>query len=64
VEPSQVHAEAKAAYLARFPESVEMFNFADFSLFVIQPASARFVGGFAQAASISPGTLARILCGD
>ena len=61
-EPSQVHAEAKAAYLARFPQSAEMFSFADFSLFVIQPMSARFVGGFAQAASLSPALLASILC--
>jgi len=63
-EPSEVHAQAKAAYLARFPQSVEMFAFADFSLFVIQPTSARFVGGFAQAASLSPALLASILCGS
>ena len=62
-EPSQVHAEASAAYLARFPQSEEMFGFADFSLFVIQPTSVRFVGGFAQAASLSPALLASILCG-
>jgi putative heme iron utilization protein len=62
-EPSHAHAVAKAAYLARFPHSVEMFSFADFSLFVIRPASARFVGGFAQAASVSPASLASILCG-
>ena len=60
-EPSQVHAEASAAYLARFPQSEEMFGFADFSLFVIQPTSVRFVGGFAQAASLSPALLASIL---
>jgi heme iron utilization protein len=63
-EPSQVHAEAKAAYLARFPQSMEMFGFADFSLFVIRPTSARFVGGFAQAGSLSPALLASILCGS
>jgi heme iron utilization protein len=62
VEPSEVHAEAKAAYLARFPQSVELFSFADFSLFVIQPTSARFVGGFAQAVYISAASLSRILC--
>ena len=54
---------AKAAYLARFPESVELFGFADFSLFVIGPTSARFVGGFAQATSLSPETLRGILSG-
>jgi len=63
-EPSQVHAEASAAYLARFPQSADMFSFADFSLYVIRPTSVRFVGGFAQAASISPASLASILCGS
>ena len=63
VESGPTHADAKAAYLARFPESVELFGFADFSLFVIEPASARFVGGFAQATSLSPETLRGILSG-
>ncbi|CAG4884217.1 conserved protein of unknown function [Georgfuchsia toluolica] len=55
------HAEAKAAYLSRFPHSAEMFGFADFSLFIIQPSSIRFVGGFGQATSITPETFADIL---
>lgn len=55
------HAEAKAAYLSRFPHSAEMFGFADFSLFIIQPGSIRFVGGFGQATSITPETFADIL---
>ena len=55
------HARAKAAYLARFPQSADMFGFADFSLFLIQPSSVRFIGGFAQARSVSPATLASIL---
>lgn len=55
------HAAAKAAYLARFPQSEMMFGFADFSLFAIVPASIRFVGGFAQATTISPATLAEAL---
>jgi putative heme iron utilization protein len=62
-EQSQVHAEAKAAYLARFPQSAGMFDFLDFSLFVIRPESARFVGGFAQATSLSAASLAEILRG-
>jgi putative heme iron utilization protein len=62
-EPSDVHAEASAAYLARFPQSAEMFGFSDFSVFVIHPTSVRFVGGFAQAASLSPELLASILRG-
>ena len=57
-------AEAKAAYLARFPQSAELFGFADFSLFAIWPDSIRFVGGFAQATTLSPQTLAEVLRGD
>ena len=55
------HAEAKAAYLSRFPQSAEMFTFSDFSLFAILPNSVRFVGGFAQAKTISAEALAGIL---
>lgn len=55
------HAVAKAAYLARFPQSEDLFGFADFSLFVIRPDSIRFVGGFAQARTLSPQTLADVL---
>lgn len=60
-ESDDRHAQAKAAYLARFPQSADMFDFADFSLFLIQPSAVRFVGGFAQARSVSPATLAEIL---
>jgi len=55
------HATAKGAYLARFPQSAEMFTFADFSLFIIEPRQARFVGGFAQATSIGGETVSRFL---
>jgi len=55
------HAAAKAAYLSRFPQSEMMFGFSDFSLFAIVPESIRFVGGFAQATTISPETLAEVL---
>ena len=58
------HAEAKAAYLSRFPQSVDLFSFADFSLFAIWPESIRFVGGFAQATTISPQTFAEVLSAD
>jgi putative heme iron utilization protein len=58
---TQGQAEAKAAYLARFPQSAQMFTFSDFSLFAILPSSIRFVGGFAQATSISPEVLASML---
>lgn len=46
------YATARAAYLARFPESEPMFGFGDFSLFLVTPRAVRFVAGFAQAFSI------------
>ncbi len=45
--------EAKAVYTLRFPQSLDLFGFADFSLFAIAPTSARFVAGFAQAMTMS-----------
>lgn len=47
------YADARGAYLARFPESEPMFGFADFSLFLIEPSSVRGVAGFGQAWSIT-----------
>ena len=58
-----LHAAAKEAYLARFPNSREMFGFADFSLFVIEPRSLRVVGGFAQAWSLTAADYARCMGG-
>lgn len=49
---SAEYANAKAHYVARFPSSEQTFSFADFKLFVIEPRSVRFVGGFARATSI------------
>jgi len=53
--------EFSAAYLARFPDAEQMFGFADFSIFLIRPVSARFVAGFGQAHSLSAESLAQIL---
>jgi putative heme iron utilization protein len=61
VDSDPRYGEAKSAYLARFPDAADMFSFADFSLFVIEPRSARFIGGFAQATSLGAESLARIL---
>ncbi|MDB5958657.1 pyridoxamine 5'-phosphate oxidase family protein [Ramlibacter sp.] len=44
---------ARQHYLARFPQSKDLFGFADFSLFVMTPRSVRFVGGFGQAWSVA-----------
>jgi putative heme iron utilization protein len=50
---SPAYAEAKAVYVEHFPQSSGMFEFADFQLFMIQPASARYVGGFASATTLA-----------
>jgi putative heme iron utilization protein len=51
----------RAAYLARFPEAEQMFDFTDFSFFLIRPVSVRFVAGFGEAHSLSAETLAQLL---
>jgi putative heme iron utilization protein len=51
----------RAAYLERFPEAAQMFGFADFSLFKIEPESVRFVAGFAQAHTFSGESFRRLL---
>jgi putative heme iron utilization protein len=58
------HAALKAAYLEKFPEAVDLFQFADFSLVAIEPTSARFVAGFARAMTLPGETLAALLAGN
>lgn len=55
------YAEGRAAYVARFPDSEQLFGFGDFSLFFIRPRSARFVGGFAAARTLSAATVTGVL---
>jgi putative heme iron utilization protein len=55
------HANAKARYVARFPSSEPTFSFSDFKLFVIEPRSVRFVGGFARATSILAGEFVSVM---
>ena len=50
-------AVAWATYLARFPDAAPRVALADFQLYRLTPASARYVGGFARAASLSPADL-------
>ena len=38
------YGEARAAYLAKLPQSEELFSFADFSLFVIEVQSGDYFG--------------------
>jgi len=58
------YARAKAVYVERFPQSSGMFEFADFQLFMIRPTSARYVGGFASAATLTSDELANALRGE
>lgn len=56
-----LYPEAKESYLSRFPDSEQMFALGDFSIFAIRPRLLRFVGGFAQARSMTAEGLARAL---
>lgn len=60
-EEAPIHAVAKAIYLERFPQSAQTFDLGDFALFAIRPRSARYVGGFAQAKTITAESLAEAL---
>jgi len=55
------YGAARAAYTARFPDMVGLFELGDFTLFAIAPVTVRVVAGFAQAASITPASMARSL---
>lgn len=50
---------ARQAYLARFPDAAALFSLGDFSLFLILPAEARWIAGFAQARTLSAAGFAR-----
>ena len=52
--PRIAQTDPRAAYLARFPDAESLLGIAGFSFFVIRPVSARFVGGFAQATTLTP----------
>lgn len=54
LEPSaESYATARQRYLARLPEAEMLFDFADFHLFMFNIARGRFVGGFAQAHTLT-----------
>lgn len=46
------YAAARACYLARFADAAVTFELADFSLFALQPMSARLIAGFGRAHSL------------
>ena len=56
-----IYPEAREAYLRRFPDSAPMFGLGDFSLFAIRARQCRFIGGFAQARTLTADGLATIL---
>ncbi len=57
------YESAKEIYLKRFPHSLDMFSFTDFSLFRIVPSSVRFVGGFGQARTLAVEAFTELLRG-
>lgn len=52
---------ARDVYLGRFPNAVDIFELPGFLLFAIRPSSIRFVGGFAQALTLTPEAFATAL---
>ncbi|MFT3857651.1 MAG: pyridoxamine 5'-phosphate oxidase family protein [Aquabacterium sp.] len=56
-----VYAQARAAYLARFPQAEPMFGFGDFSLFLIDIRAVRFVAGFGRAHALTPEAFATLV---
>lgn len=58
---SPVYPEACNAYLAKLPEAQDLFSFSDFSLFVVEPKSFRYVAGFARAMSLTPERIRAVL---
>ncbi|MGE5301868.1 MAG: HugZ family protein [Alphaproteobacteria bacterium] len=50
---SEKYTEGRQAYLSRFPDAAPLFEFSDFSIFIIEPGSARVVAGFGQAETIT-----------
>jgi len=47
------YTAARAVYQAKFPNAAGLFAMGDFSLFAIEVTSARLVGGFAQAVTVT-----------
>jgi putative heme iron utilization protein len=55
---------AKSIYLGRFPHMAELVDqLGDFSFWVFRPTTARFVGGFGRAFTLTPESLRNELAG-
>ena len=50
---SEKHTDTREVYLSRFPDAAPLFEFSDFSIFVIEPVSAHVIAGFGQAVTIT-----------
>jgi heme oxygenase (biliverdin-IX-beta and delta-forming) len=50
---SEKYTDARDIYMSRFPDAAPLFEFSDFSIFVIEPVSARVIAGFGQAVTIT-----------
>jgi putative heme iron utilization protein len=50
---SEKYATAREAYLSRFPDAAQLFEFSDFNIFIIKPVSARVIAGFGRAGSMT-----------
>ena len=49
---SEKYTAAREVYLSRFPDAAPLFEFSDFTLSIIKPASARIIAGFGQAGTV------------
>jgi hypothetical protein len=58
---SDEYAQARSAYLAKLPDAAELFSFSDFSLFIIEPKSVRYVAGFGRAMSLTSAQIRGLL---
>lgn len=58
------HEAARRAYLAKLPEAEPLLAFSDFSFFVVEPESLRFVAGFGQAMAFKADRLRELLSGS
>jgi putative heme iron utilization protein len=58
---SPEYAQARAAYVTKLPEAEELFSFADFSLFIVEPESVRYVAGFGRAMSLTSERMQAVL---
>lgn len=58
------YEEARRTYLAKLPDAEELFAFSDFSLFIVEPKSIRYVAGFGRAMSLTPERLRAVMSSE